>query len=593
MKQVFKKLGDALRYGLIYEILDASDNSEVHLYGAISYLYLNGYIQNKTATSIYDSMRLKKISNDNELKKIVKKISEKVFDDLRDSLELGFSYKSLEDFVEDLNKVSISYSYFVFGETLTEKSRCGMFLNEQTLYYIAMEDERTSLAKIKLVDLEQGVSLDMQAAKERLGYNYIKICGFDKGLRRVYLKGVGQEGLYHYYDMLTNLFVVCPAAFIDFKMNVPYVITNDGYFAMVQGDEVHKIRKYQTFEHYIARKNDFLVVPKDINTKAFLPYRVMFNGMVVSADAEACRRFIWKELEIVVKLQSLSWLFSKGLLDVNDISMPQKMTLDSIIGTFKNEISGDELCTNKSFILLESTFNILKGYISSDEDVTKLLYVLYDVNQQLNGEEMERFPSEKLYLRLKELNIRKNVELNKIFEKNDFEELKKLILDGKTNDNVNKEKDKEGLIGWFYLWESEMECHSFKRKYGTIVGNLIIGNPNIIGMKLDKVSGFVSYDCFEDCYYITCDRVLTPENQLTILCRFNLRDEEFYFTTQRKYDIEGEIEEDGTEEVLVKDAKMKKIGELIPGSCFEHGPITELLEPVEGIDLSGINIDVE
>ena len=90
----------------------------------------------------------------------------------------------------------------------------------------------------------------------------------------------------------------------------------------------------------------------------------------------------------------------------------------------------------------------------------------------------------------------------------DFEELKKLILDGKTNDNVNKEKDKEGLIGWFYLGESEMECHSFKRKYGTIVGNLIIGNPNIIGMKLDKVSGFVSYDCFEDCYYITCDRVL-------------------------------------------------------------------------------------
>lgn len=122
--------------------------------------------------------------------------------------------------------------------------------------------------------------------------------------------------------------------------------------------------------------------------------------------------------------------------------------------------------------------------------------------------------------------------------------------------------------------------------------DLFIGNPNIIGMKLDKASGFVSYDCFEDCYYITCDRVLTPENQLTILCRFNLRDEEFYFTTQRKYDIEGEIEEDGTEEVLVKDAKMKKIG-LIPGSCFEHGPITELLEPVEGIDLSGINIDVE
>ena len=118
----------------------------------------------------------------------------------------------------------------------------------------------------------------------------------------------------------------------------------------------------------------------------------------------------------------------------------------------------------------------------------------------------------------------------------------------------------------------------------------MIGNPNIMGMELDKASGFVSYDCFEDCYYITCDRVLTPENQLTILCRFNLRDEEFYFTTQRKYDIEGEIEEDGAEEVLLKD---EKIGELIPGSCFEHGPITELLEPVEGIDLSGINIDVE
>lgn len=70
-------------------------------------------------------------------------------------------------------------------------------------------------------------------------------------------------------------------------------------------------------------------------------------------------------------------------------------------------------------------------------------------------------------------------------------------------------------------------------------------------------------------------------------------DKQVMFTIQRKYDIEGEIEEDGTEEVLVKDAKMKKIGELIPGSCFEHGPITELLEPVEGIDLSGINIDVE
>ena len=107
---------------------------------------------------------------------------------------------------------------------------------------------------------------------------------------------------------------------------------------------------------------------------------------------------------------------------------------------------------------------------------------------------------------------------------------------------------------------------------------------------MDKASGFVSYDCFEDCYYITCDRVLTPENQLTILCRFNLLDEEFYCTTHRKYNIKGEIEADVAEEVLLKD---EKIGELIPGSCFEHGPITELLEPVEGIDLSGINIDVE
>ena len=77
--------------------------------------------------------------------------------------------------------------------------------------------------------------------------------------------------------------------------------------------------------------------------------------------------------------------------------------MNGITETLDFIIPKEKQCRSKDFVLIKNIFGILELYLDKDTDITGLLYSLCEASSELNPN--IGFPSEKLYWRLKELQL--------------------------------------------------------------------------------------------------------------------------------------------------------------------------------------------
>ena len=210
--------------------------------------------------------------------------------------------------------------------------------------------------------------------------------------------------------------------------------------------------------------------------------------------------------------------------------MPEKLTMDSVMKAFNDGIPGSDRCRNNRLIILESIFGILGDYIESDSDITKLLYVLFDVNRQLNNY-TEEFPTRELYRSFINLDNLEKKELKKILRSNDYEDLVSLLTINEVNNN-KKSIDKTGKIGAFKWVHNKLETYIVDKKNGVVVGSQIILNMNFANVNAINYNGTISYDCINDMYYVTSDRMISQSDRLKIVDDYNLPCEKVIYVVQ-------------------------------------------------------------
>ena len=529
-KILFNQLGDAFRHGMITELSDhfndPEDADETHLYASVAYMYLNGLISQDATVSIYRTLFADPLGGE-RLNDVVKTISKDIFDELLDK----YHFTNLNDLLDILNETVIPNWYFDIGSELVSHSVRGMFLYDEYLFFIAEENDKLLFVKLNQARINTDNSLDKQKKFTVLGYGYSEIYGFDDKLARVYLGVQNQNGFYHCYDMVSNSFIVCSNELLAVRNGIPYVITKDNYFAYVMGDIIHKIKKYYDFENYVQQKNCFLVVPKSTDTSYFYPYCVTYDGRVLPADDEDCKKHIWRELKCVVCAEDrLRYTFFSEF-DENDnkVFMPKRLSIKSILGAFKDAVSNSELCMNKKFIIFESLCDLLRGYINPDDDITQLLYLLYDLDRIVRREYGE-FPSEQLYWKFKELNEsgEDKERLRKALKTQNYDAIKIMVLE-----NIPYRKDEEnesGLIGEFSFGEEGLTIYTMDKRCGVVIGSQIVCNTNL------NVQGMVSFDCSYNMYYVISERILTNKDKMEIVKGFKLPKNHYIFVVQHRKD---------------------------------------------------------
>lgn len=456
--------------------------------------------------------------------KIKDDVVNKISKDLLEDMLADFGSKNIDELVETLNESVIPDWCYEYGIYIVSKSHTGIFLYNDALYYIAETEKTSNFVMIKTKNLNYKWNLDEQYEIHTLGYNYIKIFGFDEYFGRVYLEAEHQTEFLHCYDIISENIMVYSNKMLIFDDGIPYVITNDKYLAFMRGEEVHKIKPYYDFERYIKKENYFLVVPMDINRYCFYPYCVTFEGKILRGDIEETRDYIWEEA-----IECLGFCDLKAYFPVyrenKKIQRPIELSFDSIIAALKSQMSDSELCIKNRYVIFEKMANVLMKYIKPDEDITHLLYTLYEINRVIDRNSFI-FPSEMLHNRIKKIAELDDSEFRIAMNVRDYEKVKNILINGKS-DCIDDKKE-YGRIGIFSIGDDKcLRCTIVSKSQGMVIGSQIVPYTN-----MNEFDGMVSYDCSIDKFYIISRRPVPDEYKNRIIQNYKIPDNIYIFVVQ-------------------------------------------------------------
>jgi len=551
---IYDKLGDALSYAMTAELPELAknhgDGDAPHFYAVLSYLYLNNWVSNNTASRAYMIMNLESNGEDS-IKKVIKKVSKFLLKSLRNKVE----FRDFSELIVKLNQHSISRWYFYIGKQLIHNSELDAYLYNGMLYYIGPNKAENDKALLRIPIMEINFETDLldDEYSKVLVDGFQHILAFDEKHKHVYLKMYNQENCFAYYDILNDKLVICRNRFLALIDGMLWIITDDKYVALVMGDSIHRIKKYREGEIYDGRNDCFFVHPSVGRKIFFYPFYLFFDGHIELADKKDYGKILWKFIsKSVIENQSNSLAMCGLNTDsVKKCVMPVDFSINQIIESLNNVIPREERCTNVDYVRLENIFDMLKKYCDPDKDYTKLWFTLGEANTYLNREGI--FPSDELYWRLKEIereNGSGETSLSALLQNDKYDQLFVELLKEKKYgyrldlDNcVGKDKDEEiallfedefdkktsCMIGIFIDVEGDIDIQTMMLEEGMFVGSQII--PKV---DFSKASGVVTYDAHLKRSYVICENDLTMNDRLMIIRKFNLNENRVTFVLQRK-----------------------------------------------------------
>ena len=528
----FSKLGDALRFGMQSELpkLLKSNPSDkgIYLYGSLSYMFLHGFICNYTAAIIEHIILINCIKG-SEIEDGINSVSSSLFSDLIEKLP----FNNAEELFEMLNKHEVPDWCFYIGNQIVDKSDKGPFICDDSLYFISRASGKNTFASVNTRRINEDTNLNDEDYISVIAFGYNEIHGYDDKLKRAYLGVENQEEFFHSYDLATDTFTIHPYKFLELCDNVPYVITRDMHVAYLLRDKVHEICECHDYENYTYDPDAkcFNVYPDGMDTKVFYPFKITVEGERKTLEDIKCQKYIWNELKHVADAEdTYESFFRRNKEENTDVPMPDEFSFDGIMGNFVKYVASSKRCTNKRYILFENIMNVLGTYVDKLEDISRLIYVLYDADRLFKKDSSDDFPSEQLYWRVKEISTipSESKKLSRLLKGKMYDEVFGLFThDVFSLNELQREFDKKesAKIGTFIVDGENFESNTFDMSEGVVVGNQIMINADY-----SKCSGIVTYDCVDDCYYVVSKDVIKTGTRLGISFRFNIRDSKVIYS---------------------------------------------------------------
>lgn len=532
---IFEKLGDALRFSFTSELGELATNEgkgeAPHFYAALSYLYLNNFISSECAERARMVMFIES-RGEESIKSVIEQVSKIIFNGLKSHIK----FKDLNEIVDELNQYRIDNWYFDVGKKLIESYVKNSFLYNNMLYFIGENKEENDYALNRIsIDQIRSDTDFLDDDVEMLADGFRHILAFDEKDNKIYLQMYDQKKYFACYDLICNEVVFHKHKFMALADGLVWVITRDNWVAYLLGDKLHPVRKYVDGEIYESKKDCFLVTPDKYKNLFFYPYYVFFDGRTKLADRKDYETVLWgKFLKGKVDgSNSIDVILSDDKLCKR--TMPTVFSINKITEGLNSILSSDKRCSNRGYILLESLFDVLKKYVDPDLDFAELWFTLAEANAYFENSE---FPSEKLYWRLKEIEVENKVgdtTLQSLLENCDYDnlfvELVKEIKYGNKIDLDNctvtsKEEELEILnknnyilddfkIGTFNYINGELVTNIMPLEDGILIGDQIIpkGDFSLVG-------GMVAYDEFRKRNIVISDKQLNIKSRLELKKEF-------------------------------------------------------------------------
>lgn len=289
------------------------------------------------------------------------------------------------------------------------------------------------------------------------------------------------------------------------------------------------------------RADYFMVKPNNSGDRFFYSYYLYFDGRKVPAEKSECEKILWEYMAQRLKETKLSYFDNGG--SSKKAALPHKFSMNGIIETLDFIIPKEKQCRSKDFVLIKIIFGILELYLDKDTDITGLLYSLCEASSELNPN--IGFPSEKLYWRLKELQLENedaDMSLSMLIHDHNYGMLIKKLTN-ETFDNEKIEQSVEnnssvknitydpwkseyerdhidgngGMIGTFSVYADGFKTSPVSLEEGIFLGDQIIPRVNFL-----YETGIVTYDARTRMHYITCEHDITCEQKLQIIKDFDI-----------------------------------------------------------------------
>lgn len=533
-----RRLGNAFQYGLTVELpaleLRNKGDDGFRLYAALSYMCLNGFISDDVAAVLGTELIETLCSDiDNGLGEASWLVIENVIEQILSELMKKYEFEDLNHLVVQLNEIIVPEWYFYAGRWLLERFRTGTFLYEDFLYYIIAEEEQDYFYRLYTECIDDETDLESCGEKLGTGRVFNRMKGFDKKAGKAYLINENCLDFYGCYDVASDTLAVCRGRFLLWNEGIPFAITEDRCLAYLDGDSLHKIKKYYDYEMYRACKGYLLVYPSGQDGRFFYPFCVTLNGEIVPASEEDCRNIVWEKINLIVEDMGdddmpfrPQWIGRR-----HEIPMPEKLSVCSIMNSLYSCVPSSVRDRSMNAILYESVLELLGKLVDKDQDVTRLWYVLCEANLKLCNDEsnLPVFPSKKLYQRLKVIDKMEGEnagrsKLCELLESADYDKLGRLLCIGYEKAN---EVGDEKRIGGFLLGENELVCDMVPVAQGMLIGNQVIPAIDLL-----KQNGIVTYDIMTGEFFITSCHDISKPDRNRIVEKYGLFRERVSFFVQ-------------------------------------------------------------
>ena len=515
----FNKLGDALRYGFLYELHDLMSGSEraIHLYACLTYMKYQGYIEQKTIDCFNGCV----LVGSTMIDKCIQKTCKAILSEITKKKEIN----SFDNLISLLNEEQIPEWCFNIGKWMIETDSAKYYIYEDTLFYVTNNNGQDYFVSRKLESICSEKS--MEYYYDYLGIGYTSIYKFDEKHMKVYLKAKKQENKIHCYDILTDTFKIYRGSLHTLTETDIFIVTDDGYLAVIKDDRLHKIKIYDTCENYMLHESGqyFFVCPG--GGKFFYPYNVNLDGKIFPADPSGVRVMLWMRLAKTGNIYT-----TEELAKLLEDDRSADISIDGIKEVLSDYVSEEVKSKYEKYALLLDMFEIISEYVDSKDNITKLLYGIYEANRVVsNGGD---FPSRTFYYRFKEFVDEHPEEFKQIIEWQEYDKLLSVF-------SPNSGQEQENYSCNFHIGEIICENGNIKISLAKGEREVVVGDYIVPKIDYNNYFGMVAYNCKLDNYIVVSRRTLSESEKEAVIngCQLSMAKVIYVVDVDYVFDSEG------------------------------------------------------
>ena len=514
------KLGEALKYTLLYELKAPQENRSLDCFKtAICCMFLEGIIGDNTVR-FFQKYFLSVVYDEYDYEEMCRLMAVNLMED-----EAFRNYvKGTSGFLEALDaleKVTIKYWIAEIRDKLFKIIPHARYRGDE-LYFFEKNDRYPSLMKIYTHNIFN--EWDFDDAKYKLSDKYYGFIDYktetnDQGFYYTYT-----HSKYHYckYNDNEQQEMLCRGVVLGFAGDalVKADIHEEELWVkyVMPGNEI-LLEKYDENKNYEVTP-EYILVSFKIETRVCeKPYRLYYDGTKKECSYSERKNYLWQRLcpVIICELQHIRMTIIRHEILKREMHKepPKKFTIRYFDELFQRKYMIKEAEENSSIDNFKEMLAIINRFINKDDDILELLYVLMDVSFRTKRTSKEIvFPDNELIsglVRLKALG-----QLEELLSSPELLKGELLLWLGKKLEKTQESRKLK--LGTFCIKDDELQYDLYALEKCIVLGGMMIPPTkkyeSVISLDLNTGiyyfhhNGDISEDKVERLFNLTaCNRV--------------------------------------------------------------------------------------